>query len=696
MSYHNDKPIFKSEEDIFKREPIAQNISDFIVHRSCNTSKDSYCIGIYGKWGEGKTSLANIIEEKLLQNKKDNIVIAKYNPWLLKDQESILYDFFNTISKEDLGLETIKCIKEYGALVSLGLKGISMLTAQPLLATIGFSLEKLIKVLPNHNQSVSKLKEKVNKSIIKSGKHLVVFVDDLDRLDKVEIHSVLKLIRQNTDFVNTTYVLMMDYVVVSNSLQSFYSECDDNNSGQKYLKKIVQFPLHLPVIQEQYLESFLFDKLNSLFESLNINEPIYIDAIIKTKEDIKNFVLPLFSTPREIIQYINVLKFVVPIMYKELNLSDLCLLEALKETDYNCYTRLWVNRYSIFNIDIDLILKSEEDAKIIQREKIKKNVEKIIGQSDYHSQGIINHLLYDYIQSNYMYSLSGNNKLSNKDFFEKYFIYDTPQNMISEKEIIEIEEAILNKNFEDSFKIFIEKCDGEDTHRLKRVVNTIIDKTNRYSEQNIAKVAENICFIISNMEIVNQYSRDCLKGESYANFLFNEVFRKLQITDINNRKIDISGSKISTGLIKSIIEKIYKDGGLIFSVCIHSAYLKYEYLGDEYGDLFKILINRFIEEKSELDIFNFPDPILKKSIICSYHKYLQKEYFISRDNVMQDENVDVVRLVYSFLMEKRKENIEELAHFFELPLLIRKIKDIDLSGDLEGYKDTIDYLHKNL
>ncbi|MFA6824139.1 MAG: P-loop NTPase fold protein, partial [Bacteroidales bacterium] len=460
MKLHSDIPISKYDDDIFDRKPIADKLATFIQYRSENKENDSFCIGVYGKWGEGKTSLVNMTIDKLKENKSDNIVISQYNPWLLKDQESILYDFFNTISDDDLGKKTIKFLKEYGAIVSLGLEGVLGLTGIPLAGkATSFSLNKIVKALPNSNQSVSELKKKVNKSLRESGKHLVVFVDDLDRLDREEIHAVLKLIRQNTDFENTTYILMMDYEVVSSSLQTKYSDAN-KNSGQEFLAKIVQFPLYLPQIQEYHLERFLFSKLDTLLSSLDNNDKIYNDAIEKAKSDIRNFVLPLFSTPREIIQYINILSFVVPTMYKELNLSDLCLLEALKKFSYECYKEIRDNKYVLLDISntesqvLEYIANKNKSSKEVEDDKreIVKNIYKI--QSNKHIASIIEYLLDDFVQSRQRNEIFYNNRLCNIIFFDKYFIYDTPVDILSEKFIDDIGYAIENNEEENLIELF--------------------------------------------------------------------------------------------------------------------------------------------------------------------------------------------------------------------------------------------------
>ena len=60
VPYATDQPIATSEEDRFSRKPFAYRVAHTIAHRS---DPSSIVVGIYGAWGEGKTSVLRMIEE---------------------------------------------------------------------------------------------------------------------------------------------------------------------------------------------------------------------------------------------------------------------------------------------------------------------------------------------------------------------------------------------------------------------------------------------------------------------------------------------------------------------------------------------------------------------------------------------------------------------------------------------------------
>ena len=54
-----DIPKQSLKEDDFGWAPIVNRISDLVIHKVRHHS--CFIIGIYGKWGEGKTSLMNMV-----------------------------------------------------------------------------------------------------------------------------------------------------------------------------------------------------------------------------------------------------------------------------------------------------------------------------------------------------------------------------------------------------------------------------------------------------------------------------------------------------------------------------------------------------------------------------------------------------------------------------------------------------------
>jgi predicted KAP-like P-loop ATPase len=135
MKVIQDTPLTKMADDKLGRE----NIVDLIVDSINNHVQNDYpCLvyGIYGKWGEGKTSLLNFVEEKLLaQGGDDNINIIKFNPWLVNNDETLLREFFKSMTRR-LDDKTREIFEKYGSLAILASKTV----VNAFLPGIGYAL----------------------------------------------------------------------------------------------------------------------------------------------------------------------------------------------------------------------------------------------------------------------------------------------------------------------------------------------------------------------------------------------------------------------------------------------------------------------------------------------------------------------------------------------------------------------------
>lgn len=92
-NYSSDSPVIAKEQDRFSRWAFSERVAQVISKR---TDPSSIVIGLYGIWGDGKTSVLNFIEKSLEKN--DNVICIKFNPWRFGTEEELLTGFFFTIA----------------------------------------------------------------------------------------------------------------------------------------------------------------------------------------------------------------------------------------------------------------------------------------------------------------------------------------------------------------------------------------------------------------------------------------------------------------------------------------------------------------------------------------------------------------------------------------------------------------------
>lgn len=309
-NYIADKPITLETEDKFQRFNFSKRIAQTIVQRK---SKESIVFGLFGAWGEGKSSVINFIDKELKND--TSIITIHLNPWRYTDEDSLLLNFFEKISlslEKDLktGLEKVaRKIERYGALIRL----------------LGLEKDEISKALSD--TTLEDFKERVDKLLNETTKRLVIFIDDIDRLDKNEISTLFRLIKLTADFTNTIYILSFDESMVASAIGGKFGE-GDKKAGENFLEKIIQVPLTIPKAQPEALKKFCFELVEN---ALNSND-------IKLSEDeVGRFVfrftsnlLNRLNTPRLAVRYSNTLSFSLPLLYKEVNTIDLMLIEGIK------------------------------------------------------------------------------------------------------------------------------------------------------------------------------------------------------------------------------------------------------------------------------------------------------------------------------------------------------------------------------
>ena len=113
MNYNTDRPITKQEDDLLGRSTFSKQLGKTIYEYNAT---DGLVIGLYGKWGTGKTSIINMtIKEinNLSKNNKDKSepIIINFNPWNYSDKNNLISLFFQKL-KNTLNINKNERIKK--------------------------------------------------------------------------------------------------------------------------------------------------------------------------------------------------------------------------------------------------------------------------------------------------------------------------------------------------------------------------------------------------------------------------------------------------------------------------------------------------------------------------------------------------------------------------------------------------------
>lgn len=453
----SDSPLSNPKDDKFNRGNFSKKISDVLSKRN---DKSSIVIGIYGSWGEGKTTVLDFIRYYLKLD--DNIITVNFNPWRYENEDKMLGYFYKDLA-EAIGKKEKSFLQKMSIFTKNSITTVSTILNKK---EIG---ELLSGVIPT--QTIEKVKETVEKHLSKIEKKVVVFVDDIDRLEKDEIQTVFKIVKLNAQISNVSYVLAFDELIVANALKEKFID------GRAYLEKIIQVPLELPKARREDLLNICLESISEAFT----NEGIIIDNDTSRKIDF-NF-RKLFQydieNPRQIARLVNSFSFSNSVLKGEVDTHDLLVLEATKIFSPETYELVKNNK--------ELFLPTlYEGSKLGERynAKDKDRFEDFIANLDLKKKELsLNVIKLLFPNMSYLYTETNGERhlwkdikkqktINNPNYIDKYFTYGVPYDDISDAVIDQFIDAVEENDLE-SMQYFLRLTDNKGIVFIDKLISRV-------------------------------------------------------------------------------------------------------------------------------------------------------------------------------------------------------------------------------
>lgn len=239
------------------------------------------CIGLYGDWGSGKSSLMHMCK-KQLEEQKDGTVCLLFNGWLYESYDdaktAILASILDGIKecRELSGAAKITLKALYDSIdkfkvIKGGIKfGIDMAVTGGLGAITNLAIKEITKKAKKVAEDVDEetmlqaikdkldykevredireFREKFAELIEEAGiKKLVIFVDELDRCNPATILDTLEAMRLFLFSGNVSFVIGADERHVTYAIRSKFDDIEGINMdiGKEYQEKLIQYPIIL-------------------------------------------------------------------------------------------------------------------------------------------------------------------------------------------------------------------------------------------------------------------------------------------------------------------------------------------------------------------------------------------------------------------------------------------------------------------
>ena len=225
--FNADKPIKNVSEDLLGRASFAKQLGKAIMQFN---SKENIVIGMYGKWGTGKTSIINMALQEISDvsselEDSDKPIIIKFEPWNFVNNENLITQFFYLLREKLNKKENIAFKNSIGEALVQYSEALEFASVIPQIGMLP-SVLKLSMVFVGKqlkkkyaNRSIDSAKDSLMKLLEKQKKKILVIIDDIDRLSNEQIRMIFQLVKQVACFPNTIYVLSMDKEVVCRALE---------------------------------------------------------------------------------------------------------------------------------------------------------------------------------------------------------------------------------------------------------------------------------------------------------------------------------------------------------------------------------------------------------------------------------------------------------------------------------------------
>ena len=324
--------------DTVDNETIPDNLKQYasiIVNKLLATqiNEHSFAIGITGGWGVGKTKFLDLLKGQI----KANAEVVEFNPWMCRTPEQVTQDFFSSLRHQlSHKYSTLsKSIREYAKLVG----------DLPITPHSIFSLDI---TLPLGKDSLFEKKQNLSMKFSNLPRPVVVFIDDMDRLEREEIFEVLRLIRNTADLINTIYIAAYDREYVTCIIKE-----KNIKDASSYLEKIFPVEIHLPKVEDKLIWEAL--KKDFVAQDTKYNGRFARSLFNQFNNDQREEILRVLNNYRHVKRFARLymlnFSYLNKLFPKEIDLIDLFWLELLQMYDQKAFDKLAYDPYCLLYYD---------------------------------------------------------------------------------------------------------------------------------------------------------------------------------------------------------------------------------------------------------------------------------------------------------------------------------------------------------
>lgn len=299
----SDDPIQSWSEDTLGRAALVENISiRLIIARTP-------VLALFGEFGSGKTSILNLLREHLAPK----AIVVSFSTWLPGSQETLTSYLLADIATE--------CQKHY---MVPGLRKSSRRLAAALSQSVPF-LKGYSALVPAATQRDDI--ESVGAALERLPKRVVVLLDDIDRMERLEVLTLLKVIRGISVLRNLSFVCASNRETLVSTVRGEF-----NDESNLYFDKFFPVSIQVPNADEDSIRKAGVERLVATFKRRGWFDDKTEEDSFRDQIEIvwKECIAPFCRNLRAIGILANDVGLAASLLEREVHPVDLTLIELLR------------------------------------------------------------------------------------------------------------------------------------------------------------------------------------------------------------------------------------------------------------------------------------------------------------------------------------------------------------------------------
>lgn len=278
VSRESDAPINTIAEDRLYRSPCINRIADFL--ETTKVDEQGVFWGMFAPWGDGKTSLMNLVEEEISQRSKngklpEKIVFVNFDAWKFLTAEDAVASLSYAIA-EKLDAAGNKALastfRAYGYMIA------GKRTKSSFRSFASF-IEGLQLLYFCYNHKELSFERTLRQDLVTANIRIVLVVDDLERMPHDDAFRIIRFLKSNFSLPKMIVAVLSDK---QHLLKAITKGMELNQKGEDelYLEKLIPLQFEVPKAPTDSLISYIKEAINNV-----LNNYTHLDFHEDSEED---------------------------------------------------------------------------------------------------------------------------------------------------------------------------------------------------------------------------------------------------------------------------------------------------------------------------------------------------------------------------------------------------------------------------